>query len=517
MNAEAIIQKFDLKGSTWTFKGFHGVLHTMFPVSEEAMLFHDYFGDGVKSSLIFLKDNYGAWHWRDADVRRIRKKFVEIVQKNPKYLDKHLSDWKKKLKVFDQKIAKVKKTNLQKLSDEKILDLYDEFYQAYIQEYAIATTFQDAYSMYSGEFLEPAIRHYLASIGKREHHAEYYNVLMAPTVDSFVNEEFEDRLKLLAQIQKKPVLYAAFQKSSEEALKALSNFKPIEKAIEKHGQKHFFVKNNYAVQVRLDKKMVIESILELIAEKKVPAKTLFEIKHRIVENKVRKKKLIQQIHLPNDIQVLVKVTELFTYMQDTRKKYVLISSQYQRDFFEEIGRRLNIPITEMEYTVQPELREMLLHKKFDRKKLQQRKIHSVIIQNREGWHVFEGKEVDRLFDALFSSDKKVFEIKGMCASLGKAVGRVRIIQKIHDFVNMQDGDVLVTSMTRPEFVPVMKKACAIVTDEGGITSHAAIVSRELGIPCLIGTKTATRTLHDGEMVEVDATNGTVRLLTPSGH
>ena len=74
------------------------------------------------------------------------------------------------------------------------------------------------------------------------------------------------------------------------------------------------------------------------------------------------------------------------------------------------------------------------------------------------------------------------------------------------------GDVLVTGMTRPEFVPLMKKSSAIITNEGGITCHAAIISRELGKPCIIGTKIATKVLHDGDLVEVDADNGVVRIL-----
>jgi pyruvate,water dikinase len=67
-------------------------------------------------------------------------------------------------------------------------------------------------------------------------------------------------------------------------------------------------------------------------------------------------------------------------------------------------------------------------------------------------------------------------------------------------------------MTVPDFVPAMSKAVAFVTDEGGITSHAAIVSRELGIPCVVGTKIATRALRDGDLVEVDASRGIVRVV-----
>ena len=77
---------------------------------------------------------------------------------------------------------------------------------------------------------------------------------------------------------------------------------------------------------------------------------------------------------------------------------------------------------------------------------------------------------------------------------------------------MKKGDVLVTGMTRPHLIYAMRKASAIVTDEGGITSHAAIVSRELNIPCVIGTKTATKAFRDGDIIEVDAEKGIVRLI-----
>ena len=75
---------------------------------------------------------------------------------------------------------------------------------------------------------------------------------------------------------------------------------------------------------------------------------------------------------------------------------------------------------------------------------------------------------------------------------------------------MCSGDVLITSMTTPDFVPLMQKACAIVTDIGGLLCHAVIMSRELGKPCVIGTKIATQVFKDGDMVEVDADKGVVR-------
>lgn len=137
------------------------------------------------------------------------------------------------------------------------------------------------------------------------------------------------------------------------------------------------------------------------------------------------------------------------------------------------------------------------------------------MQIRTGEHEYEiiaGKRAQEIYETVFAKKETTNEIKGMCASPGKAVGTVKIIKKTHDMANMKQGDVLVASMTRPEMVPALKKAAAIVTDEGGITSHAAIVSREMGIPCIIGTKNATQVLKDGNRVEVDATKGVVRIL-----
>lgn len=104
------------------------------------------------------------------------------------------------------------------------------------------------------------------------------------------------------------------------------------------------------------------------------------------------------------------------------------------------------------------------------------------------------------------------ELKGSSASKGFVKGKVRTILYKSQISELNEGEILVTEMTSPEFVPAIKKASAIVTDEGGITCHAAIVSRELGIPCVIGTKIATQVLHDGDLVEVDANKGIVKVL-----
>ena len=98
----------------------------------------------------------------------------------------------------------------------------------------------------------------------------------------------------------------------------------------------------------------------------------------------------------------------------------------------------------------------------------------------------------------------------MPAQVGVARGVVKIVNIKRDLNKMRKGNILVSTATNPELLSAMKKAAAIVTDEGGITCHAAIVSRELEIPCVVGTGFATQILKDGDRVEVNATKGTIK-------
>ena len=110
-----------------------------------------------------------------------------------------------------------------------------------------------------------------------------------------------------------------------------------------------------------------------------------------------------------------------------------------------------------------------------------------------------------------SKDAGNAEVRGLAASPGMGTGPVRLVARAKELRKVEKGDVLVTRMTTPDFVPAMMRTAAIVTDEGGMTSHAAIVSRELGVPCIVGTRNATRILKDGARVTVDGSNGLVFL------
>ncbi|TSC94771.1 MAG: pyruvate, water dikinase [Parcubacteria group bacterium Licking1014_1] len=103
-------------------------------------------------------------------------------------------------------------------------------------------------------------------------------------------------------------------------------------------------------------------------------------------------------------------------------------------------------------------------------------------------------------------------LKGIAASNGIAEGIVKIVEGVKDISRFADGDILVAKITEPSMVIMMNKAAAIVTDKGGLTSHPAIVSRELGIPCVVNTQTATQTLKDGMKIKVDDSKGEIYII-----
>ncbi|WP_262175560.1 phosphoenolpyruvate synthase [Haloarcula laminariae] len=102
-------------------------------------------------------------------------------------------------------------------------------------------------------------------------------------------------------------------------------------------------------------------------------------------------------------------------------------------------------------------------------------------------------------------------LSGIGSSPGTATGAVRVVDKLDNLDKVEDGDVIVTEMTTPDMVPAMKRAAGLVTDQGGMTSHAAIVSRELGVPAVVGTDDATDRLRDGQTVTIDGDMGTVQV------
>jgi len=178
----------------------------------------------------------------------------------------------------------------------------------------------------------------------------------------------------------------------------------------------------------------------------------------------------------------------------------------------ELGKRYNLSYDEVLLLGHKEVIKLndsgILPKDFKERK----KGFGVVLENKE-MRIVVGQELEKMLQECQDKIDEVLELKGMVACKGGIIkGTVKIIEESKYISKIKKEDILVANETTPDYIIGMKTARAIITNQGGITSHAAITSRELNIPCIIGTKIATKVLKDGDLVEVDAEKGIVRII-----
>lgn len=214
----------------------------------------------------------------------------------------------------------------------------------------------------------------------------------------------------------------------------------------------------------------------------------------------------------SDLKLMTQIEWLRKFMQYRNKEAEYNNSYIDHctNLFKEMAKRLDIKLAEVWILSKFEIKNGLATN-FDKKMVEERKKWGFTIkQQGNEILVYTGvKDEDKIKEEIRVTDL----IKGQVTFPGLVKGRAKIITNpFHQGKYFNEGDILITAMTTPDFVPLMRKASAIVTDEGGILSHASIISRELKKPCVIGTKIATKVLKDGDEIEVNAQEGIVRIL-----
>lgn len=208
------------------------------------------------------------------------------------------------------------------------------------------------------------------------------------------------------------------------------------------------------------------------------------------------------------------MAQRFVYIKDARDDFRRKGVYFAGKLFAEIARKIGVSKEDVTYLQEKEVVSFLTGEELNLKKIisDRRKGFVLYLDPKKRLVCLAGNDIPKALTAfnLQTEEKEIEEIKGTIASKGKAVGTVAIVRGVKDLEKVKEGNILVAVTTHPDYIPAMRKASAIITDEGGITSHAAIVSREFGIPCIVGTKNATKILHDGEKVEVEANKGLVK-------
>jgi phosphohistidine swiveling domain-containing protein len=215
----------------------------------------------------------------------------------------------------------------------------------------------------------------------------------------------------------------------------------------------------------------------------------------------------------DDLNYLL-MAQRFVYIKDARDDFRRQGVYFAHNLFADLARRMVLHPEETTYLQEEDILSFLSGKKQNLKSLiSERKSGFILYLNKHHQLVcLQGKKIPKILTSfhLLATEEEIKEIKGTIASKGLVKGTVAVIHGVKDLKKVKEGNILIAVTTHPDYVPVMRKAAAIITDEGGITSHAAIVSREFGIPCIVGTKNATRIIHDGDIVEVNANEGWVK-------
>jgi len=240
-----------------------------------------------------------------------------------------------------------------------------------------------------------------------------------------------------------------------------------------------------------------------------------DILKRLKEISGKQDTLMKKLRFNPRARHLVRLSQSILWHKGWRKDVEYHGFFCYEPLFREIASRRGVGnFRTLLYLLPWEVDRYILGGKPSARKLEERRRFSVLVSNSGGVRILTGKPAKTFYKKLrLERDfSHLTEARGQCAYPGKARGRVRIIHVPADMSKMREGDVIVSQATSPDLIEAMRKASAIVTNTGGLICHAAITARELRIPCIVGTGNATNVFKDGDLVEVDAESGVIRLV-----
>jgi len=430
----------------------------------------------------------GDIYFDEDAVNNMRDSIRENINKDIDYPNKIA---KKFCRLRDEVLAITNKVNfidLKEISEKELIDLFSEcFEQIGLIECFMSFRGNVELSDVLTEKIKQALVSKLNKISKLELLEEYFLLLSIPKKDSYMIKLQNNILKIGSLIQK--------DKNTEEEIKNLhKNFSWT-------GCSMFDGEHVSIDKFREDTNSKLDLNCKEELEKQEKEKIVRELKI---------KKLVNELEFNEEEKKHLENLREWFFLRTYAKDIVSMTVADTMIVLNEIAKRSNIDKKDI-----VNLRKKEIESVFEAPK---EKMMNIISKRKERYGVevtndkikfFSGDDVSKI-EEKEDTNLNVNEVKGTVASQGKVKGIVRYLIDATELDKIQKGDILVTSMTTTDFTPILDKLSALVTDEGGLTCHAAIVSRELGIPCVIGTRIATKVFKDNDKIEVDAINGIVK-------
>ena len=335
--------------------------------------------------------------------------------------------------------------------------------------------------------------------------------------EPFLSEKLE---KILAEHSSKKDIAFLIQSSSkrpsqiarEELLEIISNNLEIESWIKKWFWLEF---GHLGPALTIEK--IKEDYKEYFKDPKKAKEELLKIKKENKKLKQEQEAKFNKLKINQEKNLFYQAQKI-SFLKAYRTDILFCLYAFIDRILEIYSKKTGIEKELLRFSKKEEVGELIKNNKaVEKKELLARRDNSVWITQRKDdfYDVISGKEADEFIkENIISEELKNIEntIKGKVAFPGRVKGIAKIIKEVKDIDKVNDGDIIIAPQTSPEFLPAMKKASAFVTNIGGITSHAAIVAREMRKPCLIGAKDATKIIKDGDEIEVDTNHGIVKIL-----
>lgn len=292
--------------------------------------------------------------------------------------------------------------------------------------------------------------------------------------------------------------------------------KSIKSIIKKHLKEYSYVTIGYGSSPLNEKVLLTryEKIKEL--EENYIDKRIKEIENYPQVLKKQKREIYKKLN-NKQLANLFELAAKLGFMRDRKKAFLGKSVQFRNTIMEEISRRFKIDWNDIRFYLMNEFEDLLLHdRKLECEEIEKRKqgIYISSISN-----MFTGGEArEEYFQSVKTEieDTKVLNTRrGICASHGVVRGKARICLTFEESNKLEKGEILIAYGTDFDFMNAIVKSSGIITEEGGILSHASVISRELKKPCIIAFKGITKLVKDGDLIELDAEKGTVKLLEKS--
>jgi len=422
----------------------------------------------------------------DEEYKKFNQRLEDLIE-DKKFLKQGYNDAKKFLESIVKWTEKGFKGNISELSEKKLAKLYKKFAEDLEPKFYVRMGMVYRISRPLEIAVEKKI---LEKMKNEEKTAELFRKFILPLKWNNVVDERLEALKIAVQKQK----------VSPEKFNGL---------VKKHAEKFAYLPMYGFDHVPFAHEHFFKEISEILN----PEKELEETLSMLEERKKNFNNAVMELNPGANLKLLLKFFSDMIYLRDYRDMLREKSIFMVRKLYLELAKRANLSVEQVNLLTNQEIIDFLEKgKKIPKEEVLEREKSWLIIQNGRDVKMFSGEKAKTTAEKELGTggEKESSELKGMVGSKGKAQGYARIVYTNKILPEVKDGEVMVTSMTRQDFVPYLRKCAALVTDEGGITSHAAIICREFGIPCVVGTEHATTAFKTGDFLEVDAEKGIVK-------